>query len=122
MSDFERILQKLATGPGPASEQHTAYDDDNVVTMRSGPENIVSLNTMAGVDETARARLERSLTQALQRLLKQDSPFARTLINEIQPMMGLDEFQARMHAQAEEWQARSDALKARLHRVRGASE
>ena len=61
---------------------------------------------------------EGAIAEALDTLLEQDSPFARSLVDELQPHVGFAEVQHRLLGQATAWKERSSALQARLARAR----
>lgn len=118
MSDLQDVIERLTSGPGPRSEPHSASDEAGWVRLESGPETKVRLSPKTGLDETTRASLEGAIAEALDALLKQDSPFARTLVDEVQQHLDLDEVQERMLDQARTWQERSSSLQERIDRAR----
>ncbi len=118
MSDLDQLIQRLTTGPGPRSEHHSASDGAGLVTLETGPETRVHLSAATGLDAGTRELLAKAIAEALDTLLEQDSPFARSLVDELQPHVGFAEVQHRLLGQATAWKERSSALQARLARAR----
>lgn len=76
MSDLQDVIERLTSEPAPRSEPHSASDEAGWVRLESGPETKVRLSPKTGLDETTRASLEDAIAEALDALLKQDSPLA----------------------------------------------